>query len=63
MSQESSQVSNSTERIESLELHIGILKEHLEKHKHKTEPEAAEFMEEKIKKFEQEINIRKAFSN
>ena len=52
---------NSTERIEYLELHVQILKDHMNKHGKKTDPEALEFLEEKVAVFERELKIRKDF--
>ncbi len=55
------EIKTSRERMNYLNLHIEILKEHLQKYAHMTEKKALVFIREKIRALERELKIRTDF--
>ncbi len=55
------EIRTSRERIDYLNLHVQILKEHLQEHGHLTEKRALIYIESQIRALERELKIRRDF--
>ena len=55
------EIKTSRERMNYLNLHIEILKDHLQKYGHLTEKKALVFIREKIRALERELKIHRDF--